>query len=1111
LSNEGREPDVTQEPLARPRTFVDRGGTFTDIVIVDAHGALTVDKVRSDVAVIGDLARGALTLGTTVATNALLERDGVRTLLMVTAGFADLPWIRDQTRPELFDPDAQRAPPLCTSVLEVGGRIDSAGSVIEPLALDEEMLRDVLTRERIEAVAIVLLNSHRADHHERRVSDIVKAAANPRVWITLGHEISPELGYLARIETALVDAAISPILNRAMNQDRIPPDALAMRSDGGLCPAHTLRAPDAVLSGPAGGVLAVAAVAEQAGFARAVGLDMGGTSTDVCRVEVGDIPRREGDVEVAGICLRRPMLEVETIAAGGGSVLARDGQRLTVGPESAGAHPGPQCYGRGGPPTLTDAALALGLMDAEAFEPPLDPARVVLPGRAEDFVDIAREAMAQAVRRLATARGIDVQDHALVSYGGAAGQHAAAVARRLGIHTVLIHPCSAVLSAWGQSLAPREESAVRAIWAPLKASWRHVLAVLESLTRGLPELGRVSRSLALRHQGTDHTIELSVTNEELGALEQRFADEHRRRYGFNRPDHEIEVVNARVRVSAPVIALPKVMTSPWGLRERVVTGPVRVTMPTTSIWVPEGWRAFERRGLLWLEDTAPRAAPAPSERTAYAVELWSNRFQAVAEDAGAVLERLARSVNIRERRDFSCAIFDSDGQLVANAPHIPVHLGAMGETVRDLIRHVESLPDGHAWVTNDPSAGGSHLPDLTVVTVVTSGSARWFVANRGHHVDIGGLTPGSMPPTSQHLSEEGAVLRRVPLIDADGLVDLREVLAESREIDTVIADLEAQVAANAHAAAALKALGTPEIIATWMAHLRDVAAEAVRDVITHLSDGSATDTLDGIPLQCTLERQGTQLHIDFTGTGPPHSGNLNAPSAVVRAAVLYALRVLVHRPIPLNEGALEPIHLTLPSPSLLNPPEGAAVAGGNVETSQRLADLVLRAAGARAGSQGTMNNLTLGGHHEGRAWSLYETIGGGCGASPQHEGAHGRQVHMTNTRATDAEVMEARLPLRVRRFSRRPMSGGRGRHAGGDGLIRELEVLAEGEACLLATRRQSGAAGLAGGQPGAPGEDTIYQGASWRPWSGAPTRLAPGDRVRIATPGGGGWGDNDTR
>ncbi|MDP6945174.1 MAG: hydantoinase B/oxoprolinase family protein, partial [Myxococcota bacterium] len=471
--------------------------------------------------------------------------------------------------------------------------------------------------------------------------------------------------------------------------------------------------------------------------------------------------------------------------------------------------------------------------------------------------------------------------------------------------------------------------------------------------------------------------------------------------------------------------------------------------------------------------------------------------------------RLARSVNIRERHDFSCAIFDGQGRLVANAPHIPVHLGAMGETVRDLIGHLDSLPHGHAWVTNDPSAGGSHLPDLTVVTSVHAGTERWFVACRGHHVDVGGLTPGSMPPSSRDLSDEGVVLRRVPLVDHQGWVDIREALRGCREMDTVLADLEAQVAANAHAAAGLARLGPPSVVSAWMRHLHAVASEAVSEVIATLADGVATDVIDGVPLRCQLRREGRRLQVDFTGSGPPHKGNLNAPTAVVRAAVLYALRVLVKREIPLNDGALDPIELVVPAPSIVAPPARAAVAGGNVETSQRLADLVLRAAGARAGSQGTMNNLTIGGDTPEGAWSLYETIGGGLGASPTRDGAHGRQVHMTNTRATDPEVLEARLPLRVRRFARRRGSGGRGRHTGGDGLVRELELLASGEVCLLATRRRRGAAGVDGGDDGAPGEDSLGRGATWTTWDGRPTTLDPGDRVRVATPGGGGWGDDD--
>ncbi|HEV8320965.1 MAG TPA: hydantoinase B/oxoprolinase family protein [Myxococcota bacterium] len=1159
------------------RTFVDRGGTFTDVVTLGDDGGATVRKVPSDRAVVGDLAeRGdALTFGTTVATNALLTRTGVPALLCVTRGFADLPWLGDGTRPDLFDADARWPAPLCARVLEVGGRLDAGGRELEPLEVpDHATLAAAL--DGVEAVAIALLGSHRNPAHEHALAAALRAAAaragRTPPFISLGHRASPEVGYLARVETALVDAAVTPVLRGALAQDRIPPGALAMRSDGSLCAAEALRAPDAVLSGPAGGVLAVAAVAAQAGFARAVGLDMGGTSTDVCRVDLGaGLPRREGEVRVAGVRLRRPMLEVETIAAGGGSILGDDGLRLTVGPTSAGAHPGPQCYGRGGPPTLTDAALVLGLIDPAAFDPPLDPAAVRLPGgaeRAAEFVDLAREAMAQAVRRLATARGVDVADHALVAYGGAAGQHAAAVAARLGIDTVLVHPCASVLCAWGQALARPEETAVRALWRPLLDAWPALVAHWRALEAALPALGEVERTVELRHAGTDHALEVrapagvgddagtgsgagpgagagagtgddaAAVTEGLAALNAAFAAEHRLRFGFDRPGVPVEVVNVRVRVRMPAPAPPppRAGGDPWGLGDAAPAGPLRLDAPGTAIWVPEGWVARRANGLLQLTRTHPAPAPPPARRTPYGVELWGSRFMAVAEQAGETLRRLARSVNIRERLDFSCAVFDGRGHLVANAPHIPVHLGAMGETVRDLLRaHPDPAP-GQAWLTNDPAAGGSHLPDLTVVTAVAAPGAprvaRWFVASRGHHVDVGGLTPGSMPPHSRALGDEGFVVRQLPLLEAGRLCDLRAALAGCRDVPTVLADLEAQIAANAHAARLLARLGAPELIDAWMEHLCDVADEAVAAMVTRLgaalaaadAPGVAEETLDAIPLRLALRVEpDSALVVDLSGTGGPHPGNLNAPPAVLRAAVLYALRTLVGRPVPLNDGALRRVKIVAPRPSIVAAPPGAAVAGGNVETSQRLVDLMLRAAGARAASQGTMNNLTLGardggdtgdrgardGVRGGAAWAYYETIAGGVGASPALPGDSGRQVHMTNTRATDVEVLEERLPLRVRRFALRRASGGAGAHAGGDGVVRELEVTAPATAALLATRRDQGAPGLAGGAAGLPGTDHLVRGGAAparAPWDGSPADLQPGDRVVIETPGGGGWG-----
>jgi 5-oxoprolinase (ATP-hydrolysing) len=1086
------------------RIYVDRGGTFTDIVVVEETGAIRLRKIPSDEAVVGDLCGpdpGALTFGTTVATNALLERRTVPTLLIVTAGLGDLVRIRDMRRPSLFEPDAVWPEPLCCRVLELEGRMAADGSELEPLVLPERWPREVL--EGIEAVAVVLMHAPRNPAHERAVAAALRER-HPELFVVCGHEVSASVGYLSRIETALVEASATPILQRALRADRIPPRAWAVRSDGSLCEAQQLGAADAVLSGPASGVLAVAAVAEAAGVRRAIGLDMGGTSTDVCLVDTAaPLPRRQGEVEVAGVWLRRPMLDVETIAAGGGSVLWDDGQLLHVGPASAGASPGPQCYGRGGPPTLTDAALSAGLLDASAFSPPLDPSRIVLPGPAGAFLDLARQQMADAIRRLAARRGVDPAEHALVAFGGAAGQHAAWVAELLSIEEVLVHPAASVLCAWGQQLARREQRLTRPLWRPL-SDWAAVQQALAALAAEveIPEGGELLRAVEVRHTGTDHAIELPATSPEQIARD--FVLAHRARFGFDR-DLPLEVVDVHVRAVAPRPALPPLDRDEFGLGDQPRPGPARLDSPTTSVAVPEGWVAERAHGLLRLRRVErPRPPETSLQRTPHAVSLWASRLMRVATLAGAMLERTARSVNIRERLDFSCAVFDGAGNLVANAPHVPVHLGAMGETVRDLLAAVPEPQDGQHWLTNDPAAGGSHLPDLTVVSPVSWDGVRLFVACRAHHVDVGGLTPGSMPPRSARLSDEGFVVRRLPLLQ-DGRLrpDLDEHLAGCRQLEVVRADLEAQIAANVTAARELRSLGAGPVVARWAGHLLEVADEAMASVMSRLPEqATARDELDGLPLCLALRREQGALVVDLSGTGGPHPGNLNAPPAVVRAAVLYALVVLAGRRLPLNDGVLRRVRLVLPAPSLISPAPGAAVAGGNVETSQRLADLVLVAAGHGAASGGTMSNLTLGG----AGWSLYETVGCGQGASVRGPGPSGRQVHMTNTRATDPEVLEQRLPLRLRRFSLRGGSGGAGEHAGGDGLIRELEVLVPARAALLATRRDRGAQGQQGGEPGEAGLDELMQGGTWRPWDGELAALQPGDRVRVQTPGGGGWG-----
>jgi 5-oxoprolinase (ATP-hydrolysing) len=1125
------------------RAHVDRGGTFTDLVLVDALGRARIAKVPSDRAVVGALVEGAehVTFGTTVATNALLEGRGEPTLLVVTEGFEDLPLIREMARPDLFDPDRDWPPTLATAVVGVP---DGATDKILA-ALDEAL--GTLDLERFAAAAIVLLHGGEDPAAELLIAQALAVRA-PHLYLALGHRVSRDRGYLARLETSLVDAAVTPRLRRALNADRIPSHALAMRSDGGLVPAAELRAHDAVLSGPAGGVLATHAVARLAGIRHAVGLDMGGTSTDVCLVDTArEPPRREGDLEVAGVRLRRAMLEVETIAAGGGSILACDPHvdaRPSVGPRSAGADPGPQCYGRGGPPTVTDAALLAGLLDPQAFPFALHPGQVDLPGLdgllgadlARAWLALTREAMAQAVSRLAMSRGVDLAAHALVAYGGAGAQHACAVAELLGIDTVLVHAAAPVFCAWGQALARRLERASMPLWRPLDAALTaelpgFVAGLLAGLRERFPELADATPEvvLAVRHVGTDFALEIPWhTDVSLAALGTAFDAAHRERYGFSR-SLTLELESVTVVLAAAPPEPPRVDADPFGLGAREVAGPRVLHAAGTSLEVPDGWVARQEGPLTRVTRRAHSAPGADASLGLTAsLELWSHRFRALAEEAGTTLARLARSVSIRERHDFSCAVFDGHGRLVANAPHIPVHLGAMGETVADLARELDlrELPthDGDAWLTNDPAAGGSHLPDLTVITLVLSQGQRFFVASRAHHVDVGGLTAGSMPTRSTSLADEGLVFRRAPLLSRGRLVvDLAALVGGprgSRQPATVAADLEAQLAANAHLARRLSSLAeglaqaaAPTSLTTWMDRLSAHAEQATRAFIRTLpfDRAHAEDDLDGHRLALTLTREGERLRFDFTGTEGPHPGNLNAPSAVVRAAILYALRVLVGADLPLTDGTLRPIDLVLPTPSLLAPPPGSAVVGGNVETSQRIVDLVFAATGRRAASAGSMVNLVLASPESadgvGHPWAFYETLGGGGGATPERHGPSTRQLHMTNTRATDPEVLAQRLPIRVRRFAIRRDSGGAGRHRGGDGLVRELEVTGPAVASLLAAFRPEGASSLAGAANGAPGRAFIVrQGQAPAPWTGEPTALRPGDRVRLETPGGGGWG-----
>lgn len=1111
---------------------MDQGGTFTDVLTIDDAGRARLEKVLSDRADLVALAgrAGEVRRGSTVATNALLERRVARTLLITTAGFGDLPVIGDGTRPELFALDVRRPPPLSEAVLEVEGRIGADGALIAPHRVEVEALRAFVARG-LRAVAVVLVHGPLRPEEERMIGARCREAGFE--WVSLGHEISPSRGFLARMQTTLADAALRPLLPRA--------PGLYMRSDGGLAEAGEWRGCDAALSGPAGGVVAAADLAARVGTA-AFGLDMGGTSTDVCRV--AGAPERVDHLVIAGLTLRVPAVRLETVAAGGGSRLKIQGGVYMVGPESAGADPGPAAYGRGGPAAVTDADAVLGRLPGfpsvcgpDRDRPlDLDAARAALsaldPGRpveqiAAGFLDVADERMAAAVRALAARLGEDPRRHALIAFGGAGPGHCCGVARRLGVTRVLVPFLAGAFSAVGVGASARRAEVV----APVRAGIAEALAQAGS---ALPFEGRVSARIAMRHVGTVEGIEVALDEAERrdpslseAALLARFHEAHRARFGFDRPGQAVEAVEARLAVEAfdarPALTfdLPptpaswsRVWFDGWvdapvlGVAEADgARGPALVLAPGSTVVVPPGWRALREADHLQLLDEGGAAATGSLDFHPVHTAVFASRLGSVAEQMGEHLARLARSVSIRERRDFSAAVFDPEGRLVVNAPHIPVHLGAMGETVRDLLRRRGPLlAPGQAWACNDPYAGGSHLPDITVISPVflpgPAPALLGFVGCRGHHVDVGGSTPGSMPPDATRLDEEGLVLRQV-LICEDRRF-LPPDLPGCREPHTVWADLEAQVAAVASGAAALLALADQvgvEALHAQLGHLVAWARRAVSEVLARLPRGehAAAERLDdGLTLTARLSVGAGRpvLHLG----GPRHAGNLNAPRAVAMAAVLYALRCLLAEDLPLNEGALDALQMHTEPGGLLDPAWPSAVAGGNVETSQRLVDALLRALGALASSQGTMNNLTVGTS----AGAFYETLGGGVGAGPGWSGASGVQVHMTNTRATDVEELERRFPVRLLRLALRPGSGGPGRWRGGDGLIKEWLFLEEAEVALLAGRRDAGAPGLAGGGAGAPGLDERFVGR----WEPAPRRwrARPGDRLRISTPGGGGYG-----
>lgn len=1169
--------------------WADRGGTFTDLIARDPAGTLHTAKLPSaapgryqDAVVEGarrllgvadgePLPAGLLAelrLGTTVTTNALLEGRHAPCALLTNAGFEDLLRIGDQARPELFALHIVRPPPLCDAVAGLAVRRDAAGRAVQPLDEPAALAQLRQLRERgCEGLAIALLHATLEPADELALAALARAAgfAAP----VCSHQVSGEVGLLERAQTAVVEAALAPVLRRYTAQlaAQLPGARIRlMQSDGTLVDADRAAARNSIFSGPAGGVIGATGSAAALGIDRVVGFDMGGTSTDVFAA-AGDLAIRPA-AEVAGQVVRAPALDLHTVAAGGGSRVYYDGARLRVGPESAGADPGPACYGRGGPATVTDANLLLGRLYPAGFAPvfgpggdrPLDAgaaraAFAALGDAGEDAVlelargavRIAIEHMAGAVRRISVARGLDPRGHCLVAFGGAGPQHACELAEALDMAQVLVPARASLLSAAGVGMAAVGVECQ----APLVAALDECgLAAAGSALAGLREQAAaalraqgetpaaVEVLLRLHYANADTPIDLPPAS--LAELRAAFAREHEARHGFADVERPIHIALVLARARGPAGAPPpaaatgsgrRIGEQDWmplagtcwqsipvwdGIGAAPVAGPALVRLDQSSLLLPPGWRAEScAQGVL-----ATRIATAQRDVDGgrAELELFNNRFMGIAVEMGETLRRGAHSVNVRNRLDYSCALFDAAGRLIANAPHIPVHLGSMGASVRAILdRHGAALRPGDAWLINDPYRGGTHLPDLTLVMPVHAGDATRpfaFVAARAHHADIGGRTPGSMPADSRTLDEEGLCFTG-ERVAQDGQLDAESVRAllaggrwPARNPEANLADLRAQLAACRRGAALLRELAATHGVARLherMAALLDYTAAALRRALARLPDGAHRVELDeGQCVALRLTLVAGRLRLDFAGTSAVDPGNANAPLPVVRAAVMYALRCLIAEPLPLNEGFLAPVELCVPAPSLLDPEPPAAVAAGNVETSQAVADALLVALGALAESQGTMNNLSFGNARV----QYYETLGGGAGAGPGFAGASGVHTHMTNSRITDAEVIERRFPVRIERFALRADSGGAGRWRGGDGLVRELRFLEPMAVALIGNRRVRGARGQAGGGDGLPGVNELVSADGRRTplpgrWSGT---LAAGDLLRIATPGGGGWG-----
>jgi 5-oxoprolinase (ATP-hydrolysing) len=1192
--------------------WIDRGGTFTDIVARRPDGALVTHKLLSenpeqylDAAVAGirhllglqpgeavpDGLIEAVKMGTTVATNALLERKGEPTVLAITRGFRDALRIAYQNRPRLFDRHIVLPELLYRRVIEVDERMGAHGEVVR--ALDEEGARRSLQEAfdaGLRSLAIVFMHGYRHTRHEAAVARIAREIGFTQV--STSHEVSPLMKLVARGDTTVVDAYLSPILRRYVDQvagDLPGVNLQFMQSSGGLTDARAFQGKDSILSGPAGGIVGMVRSSRLAGFERVIGFDMGGTSTDVSHY-AGEF-ERVFETQVAGVRMRAPMMSIHTVAAGGGSILHFDGSRYRVGPDSAGANPGPASYRRGGPLTVTDCNLMLGKIQPRHFphlfgaagDQPLDVEAVregfaKLAGEigaatgsapapeavAEGFIQIAVGNMANAIKQISVQRGHDVTGYALTSFGGAGGQHACLVADALGMKTVFIHSLAGVLSAYGMGLADQGAMRERAVERRLADIGEAELAAeldelgatarAELLAQGVPG-GRIEllRRVHLRYEGTDSAIVVALDTHP--AMQQAFEDAYRRRFSFlmpgkalvvealscealGRSDAPPEIAQA-VSVSGDTPAafetVPMFAGGAWRdtavyLRAKVkpghvIKGPAIIAEANATTVVEAGWRAevtAHDHLVLRRVEALPERHAIGTSADPVMLEVFNNLFMSIAEQMGLRLQNTAYSVNIKERLDFSCAIFDQDGNLVANAPHMPVHLGSMGESIKAVMRkNAGTMKAGDVYVLNDPYNGGTHLPDVTVISPVFDEAGReilFYVGSRGHHADIGGTTPGSMPPDSCHIEEEGVLIDNFKLVDGlDGVLredETRAMLASARwparNPDQNLADLRAQVAANQKGVEELRRMVAYyglDVVRAYMGHVQDNAEEAVRRVIAVLKDGRYSYELDNgarIEVAIRVDAEKRSAEIDFTGTSGQLPNNFNAPSAVCMAAVLYVFRTLVDDEIPLNAGCLKPLKVIIPPGSMLNPHYPASVVSGNVETSTCITNALYGALGVMAASQGTMNNFTFGNAR----YQYYETISGGSGAGEGFDGTDVVQTNMTNSRLTDPEVLEFRFPVRLESYEIRPGSGGAGRWHGGNGGVRKVRFLEPMTAAILSNNRIFAPFGMAGGQEGGKGRNLVVRA------DGGVEELAhigkvdmqAGDMFVVETPGGGGFG-----